>query len=344
MRILYGIAGEGMGHATRSKAIIKELKKKNKIIIVTGGRSYNYLKNLSKTYKIHTLHIEYQNNSVSNVLTTIRQIICSPLYLFSLIKTAKIILHEKPDMIVNDFDPFTCYIGKLFGIPVIEVNNNQIISKGKIIVPKNNLFDYLKSRFILKSVVPTANKYIIASFFDVPLKSKKAVIVYPPLRKEVKRIRPKKENYVLVYQTSKTNSRLLHELKQIGQKFVVYGFDIAKKEDNLLFKKFNEKEFFSDLGNCKAVITNGGFTLISEAIYLKKPVLSIPVKKQFEQTTNAIYVDRLGFGKMIENANKQSVENFLSNLKKYENNLKKYKKTKKDAISEIKKIIKSLQR
>ena len=106
--------------------------------------------------------------------------------------------------------------------------------------------------------------------------------------------------------------------------FIVYGFNIEKVEKNITFRKFNEDQFFKDLGSCKAVLTNGGFTLISESIYLKKPVLSIPVKGQFEQILNAIYLERLGYGEFHEELSVDVILNFLSNLDIYNKSLKSY--------------------
>ncbi|WP_263641100.1 glycosyltransferase family protein [Methanobrevibacter arboriphilus] len=57
------------------------------------------------------------------------------------------------------------------------------------------------------------------------------------------------------------------------KKFIVYGFNKEGIEGNLTFRKFNEDKIYEDMSNAKAVITNGGFTLISEAIYLKKTYL-----------------------------------------------------------------------
>ncbi len=68
-------------------------------------------------------------------------------------------------------------------------------------------------------------------------------------------------------------------------------------------------------------MANGGFTLISESIYLKKPVLSIPVKGQFEQILNAIYLERLGYGEFHEELEKDSVIHFLSKLDSYNDSL-----------------------
>ena len=43
MRILYGVAGEGMGHATRSHAFLADLVDEHDVLVVASGRAYDYL-------------------------------------------------------------------------------------------------------------------------------------------------------------------------------------------------------------------------------------------------------------------------------------------------------------
>ena len=50
---------------------------------------------------------------------------------------------------------------------------------------------------------------------------------------------------------------------------------------------------------------------ISEAIYLKKPVLSVPVRKQFEQIVNGSYLAKLGYGEVHKSLNKEIIEDFF---------------------------------
>ena len=44
------------------------------------------------------------------------------------------------------------------------------------------------------------------------------------------------------------------------------------------------------------MVTGGGFSLLSEAVYLGKPMLSVPLHGQFEQLMNARYLEREGYG------------------------------------------------
>ena len=115
-------------------------------------------------------------------------------------------------------------------------------------------------------------------------------------------------------------------MKKIGHKFVVYGFDIDKIDSNVIFRKFNNTQWLKDLSECKAVIANGGFSLLSEAVSLHKPVLSIPINGQFEQILNALYIKRLGYGETYDSVDAKKIIKFIKNLKKYESNLKDFKK------------------
>ena len=100
----------------------------------------------------------------------------------------------------------------------------------------------------------------------------------------------------------------------------------TRNSDNLYFKSFNEKDFLEDLSKCKYVILNGGFTVISEALYLKKPILAIPVKEQFEQYFNALSIKKEGYGTYVKEIKVNDIEQFENNLFVYKNNLSKLEK------------------
>lgn len=124
--------------------------------------------------------------------------------------------------------------------------------------------------------------------------------------------------------------RKLKDLK--NEKFIVYGFNVDKEDGNLNYKRFNEDEFYDDLASAKAVICNGGFTFISEAICLKKPIYSVPAIGNFEQALNGFYVERLGYGEYHEVMNPTRVKNFLNKLPRYKKKLDTVKKTNNDGI------------
>ncbi|KAF0124211.1 MAG: teichoic acid biosynthesis-like protein, partial [Elusimicrobia bacterium] len=70
-RILYGVSGEGSGHATRSKEIISGLVKKHRVKVLAYGKSYDLLKDYFDTQKIYGLHLYYRDGSVDYLRTAL---------------------------------------------------------------------------------------------------------------------------------------------------------------------------------------------------------------------------------------------------------------------------------
>ena len=94
------------------------------------------------------------------------------------------------------------------------------------------------------------------------------------------------------------------------------------EDKKIKFKSFNETEFFNDLATSKAIITNGGFSLISEAIFLNKAIMSVPVKNQYEQLLNSYYLNKNNLGFFSKSINKKQFNLFLNKIEFYEKKLK----------------------
>lgn len=81
---------------------------------------------------------------------------------------------------------------------------------------------------------------------------------------------------------------------------------------------FSEAGFIADLASARAVVTNGGFSLISEAVFLRKPICAIPIPAQFEQWLNAAEVQQMGYGRHFEAISADNLRAFLYGLPTYE--------------------------
>lgn len=326
-RIIYSVCGEGLGHAIRSGVILEELIEKYEILIFASDRAYTYLsQKFENVYEIYGFNTVYENNTVQNRKTFVKSMKRLPRDLKENLGLLYRLARDfKPNAIVSDFEFYASLLSKLLRIPLISIDNMHVITQCNIEYPDKYKKDKLKAEGVVKSFIVRPKRHIIISYFYPEIKNPQKTIIYPPvLRKEIIELKPSYKNHILVYQTSKSNEKLIKTLKKVKEKFIIYGFDKNETDQNLEFKMFNEDEFFSDLQNSRAIITNGGFTLISEALYLKKPVYSVPVKGQFEQILNAIYLDKLGYGEFHEEINKNSLEKFIRKLPKYQKNLKTY--------------------
>lgn len=333
--IFYCICGEGMGHAIRSSVIIDRIKDKYDVYIFSSDRAYKYLnEKFDNVYKIGGFNTIYINNKVNNTKTLINALKRNPLN----IKEGYEELYKKarklsPDVIVTDFEIYATMVSKLLSIPLISLDNIHMITQTAIDYPPKHQGEMLKAKGVIKSYVIKPKIHILTSFFYPKIKPKKRAVLYPPvIREDILKLKPTIEDHIIVYQTSKESVKLVEQLKSLNEKFIVYGFNKDEVDENLTYKLFNENEFYNDLASAKAVICNGGFTFISEAISLKKPIYSVPAIGNFEQTLNGFYVQKLGYGEYHEEMSPKKVEKFLKMLPKYQEKLAKVKKTNNDGI------------
>lgn len=333
--IFYCICGEGMGHAIRSSVIIDRIKDKYDVYIFSSDRAYKYLnEKFDNVYKIGGFNTVYINNKVSNTKTLINALKRNLLN----IKEGYEELYKKarklsPDVIVTDFEIYATMVSKLLSIPLISLDNIHMITQTAIDYPPKHQGEMLKAKGVIKSYVIKPKIHILTSFFYPKIKPKKRAVLYPPvIREDILKLKPTIEDHIIVYQTSKESVKLVEQLKSLNEKFIVYGFNKDEVDENLTYKLFNENEFYNDLASAKAVICNGGFTFISEAISLKKPIYSVPAIGNFEQTLNGFYVQKLGYGEYHEEMSPKKVEKFLKRLPKYQEKLAKVKKTNNDGI------------
>ena len=93
----------------------------------------------------------------------------------------------------------------------------------------------------------------------------------------------------------------------------------------------------------KAVVSNGGLSLIGEAVYLGKPVYSVPVKHQFEQIMNARYLEELGYGLNAESIDGDLLRMFLREQSRYAARVAKHKQDGNEVLfATVDKLVKQL--
>jgi uncharacterized protein (TIGR00661 family) len=333
MNILYGVPGEGMGHATRSKVVIDFLLQNHNVQVVSSSRAYQFLnKNFpNRVHEIEGMHFAFKESEVSKSGTLLLNLKNSHKLLFKNFQEFLLIKKDfKVDLVISDFETFTTLFAKRYKLPLISIDNMQIINRCKldIKIPTEEKKNYLISKAIVKIKVPRANHYFITSFFDAVIRKDNTTIVPPIVRKSIIDAKTKNGKHILMYQTSSKRNDIAKILHQIPEQiFYVYGFNNDLVDKNVIFKSFSEEGFVSDLANAKAVIANGGFSFISEAVYLKKPIFSFPLKNQFEQFVNAAYVDKIGFGSHFEDFTAQNLKTFLNKLPIFSENLKNYNQT-----------------
>jgi uncharacterized protein (TIGR00661 family) len=328
MRILYGVVGEGMGHATRSKVTCEHLVARgHEVKIVVSGRAHDFLsKSFRDVVEIKGLTIRYVDNRMDRDGTLARNVLAAPGLVASNVSAyLEKVAEFRPQAVITDFDSFAYLFARRHGLPLLSIDNQQIISRCKLgkFAKQGAKVDYQMTKAFVRAKLPACDHYLVTSFFHPPVRPKyeKDTTLIPPIvRQSI--IDAKKGahagDHVLVYQTSASDTKLVDELNRIrSAKFVVYGLRKNARQGNCTLKEFSEGGFVEDLASARAVVTNGGLSLLGEAVYLSKPVFSVPVRNQYEQLLNARYLEELGFGLGAEKIEADLLRVFLDEAPKY---------------------------
>lgn len=336
MKILYGVVGEGMGHAMRSRVVIEYLLSQgHDLEIMASSRACDFLTKrfgASEVNRIHGFHMIYEENRVrrgktlwSNVLAGVTGVPQNIDAYFNLIS------EFKPEVVISDFESWTYLFGKSRGLPVISIDNMQIINRCKhpdeVIAGHETDFQITKA--FIKSKLPFCKHYVITTFFRPPVRKDATTLCAPILRPEILDARSTRGDHLLVYQTGEGYDSLVDTLNRTGMECRIYGMRRSITEDqvegNLRFRPFNEKAFIEDLASARAVIAGGGFTLMGEAVYLHKPMLGVPIRHQFEQVMNVRYLEHLGYGRAAASLEDPStILDFVKDVPRHEEKLAAY--------------------
>lgn len=332
MRILYGVVGEGMGHATRSGVILEHLTQQHEVHVVVSGRAREYLsQRFENVHKIWGLTIQYEGNSVRKLGTLLENLKGAVKGFPENIRAYFDLVDDfKPDVVVSDFESFSYLYATNHMLPCISVDNMQVINRAKhspqLLAGHEKEFEL--TRNIVKAKLPGCFHYLVATFFYPELRKDRTTLLPSILRPEILAAKSEPGEHLLVYQTSTTNTQLMDALKKSKLPCKVYGVRRGIKadehDDKLTFRPFSEAGFIDDLRTARAVVAGGGYTLMSEAVYLHKPLLSLPVQGQFEQTLNALYLQQLGYGRHAEVLDEKTLNAFLADVPRHAEALKGY--------------------
>src|SRR6476469_916251 len=123
MRILYGVVGEGMGHAMRSRVLLEHLgmTEKHDVQIMASGRAVDFLaKRFQGVNRIHGLHMIYEENRVrlgetlwSNVVTGVTGIPGNIGKYYDMLGSFE------PEVVISDFETWTYLYGINHRLPTL---------------------------------------------------------------------------------------------------------------------------------------------------------------------------------------------------------------------------------
>ena len=289
MRLLYGTQGTGNGHLSRTQAIVPLLREAGVDVdlVISGTTSEGLKKGVPELKPYRAFH------GLSYVRHEGRVDIAKTLGIFKPLELADDFgeIQGTYDLVITDFEPLTAWWGLSHEVPVIGIAHNYAF-QGR--APRPRLIDPL---------IEVVFHYYAPA--DIPLGSHwqrtNDTVIPPIIRNVILAAEPEDGDHVLVYLpsfTDETLDELFGDDALAPYRFVAYprrsSHDVVAK--NLTLKGFSKAGFVEDLRTARAVVTSAGFTLLSECLYLGKPLYVMPEVGQYEQKCNAEALKKWNLG------------------------------------------------
>jgi uncharacterized protein (TIGR00661 family) len=283
MKILYAIQGTGNGHITRAIEIIPYLQERGEVDLLISGTSSDIDLPYKVKYRFKGLSFVFGKQGGVDIWKTYWKL--NSLRFLREMKSLKI---KKYDLIISDFEPLSCWAALRAGKVCIGLSNQVATLHPR--APKPNRTDLL-GKFILEHYAPATFNY------GFHFKSLDKNIFTPVIRKEVRELKVKNKGHYTVYLPSYSDERIIKILSTFSDyTFHVFSKSAKKKyiKGNITVRPIKTKSFLKSIASSAGVICNAGFGTTSEALFLQKKLLVIPMKRQYEQHCNAAMLSEMG--------------------------------------------------
>ena len=282
MKILYAIQGTGNGHISRAKQLYPYLKKYGEVDFFLSGSNAQLNTSLPIKYRSNGLSLFYKNAGGLDYTKILRS------FSFKIFKEAKSLPVQDYDLVINDFEFVTSLACGLKKVPSIHFGHQASFQSRK--TPRANNFNPI-GNWILSHFVKS-NKYIGLHFdnFDDN-------VFHPIIKEEIIQAVPINDGHITVYLPQYSIEFLEpYLLEKKNFHFEVFTREVQQItcRKNICYFPINDASFNHSMIRCFGIITAGGFETPSEAMYLNKKIMSIPILRHFEQESNAAAMKKLG--------------------------------------------------
>jgi uncharacterized protein (TIGR00661 family) len=283
MKIFYAVQATGNGHISRAMEILPYLQKYGEVDILLSGNNATLPVDLPVKYRSKGMSLHYSCKGTLNYYKTI-----SLTSYFQVLKDAKNLPVEQYDLVLNDFDHVTSLACSIKNKSSINFGHQASFMSPNTPRPvKINK----TGEWILKKYAKAT--HYIGLHFD-----RYDDFILPPVIKEkIWNAQPSDQGYITVYLPSYCDK----DLEKIFSHFHEVRFQVFSRQSsfsrslkNLTFIPVNNLLFTESLIHCHAIITGAGFETPSEAMFLNKKLMTIPIQGQYEQKCNAEALKKLG--------------------------------------------------
>jgi uncharacterized protein (TIGR00661 family) len=283
MKILYAIQGTGNGHLSRSMDIVPLLQQMAEVDVLVSGTQGDLLLPFPVKFRFNGFGFIFGKSGGVDLWKTFYKS-----RFRNFIKEINKVPVENYDLVINDFEPVSAWACYLKDKPCIALSHQSAVLSEHS--PRSEDSDMV-GKLILKNYAPSTVQY--GFHFDRFDEN----IFTPVIRKQVREQKIAFKGHFTVYLPAYDDKRLIKKLSE----FKDVEWDVFSKHNKKVLKYKNvsvqpidNEKFIKSMTQSAGVLCGAGFETPAEALFLKKKLLVIPMKSQYEQHLNAAALKSMG--------------------------------------------------
>lgn len=283
MKIFYAIQATGNGHISRAMELLPYLEQYGKVDILLSGANSTLSLEAPVKYRSKGLSLFYTCNGSLDYWKMTRTV--SP---FRIMKEARDLPVEKYDLVLNDFDCITSMACAYKKVPSVNFGHQASFQSAKTPRPEK---PSKVGEWILQNYA-RASQYIGLHFecYD-------DFIFSPVIKKEILQAESRNDGHITIYLPSYCDRQLQHLLEPFkDHRFQVFSRQSKETRTvgHITYIPVSKTAFNRSLATCHGIVCGAGFETPAEALHLKKKMIAIPIRGQYEQMCNAAALKKIG--------------------------------------------------
>jgi uncharacterized protein (TIGR00661 family) len=300
VKVLYAIQGTGNGHVSRAREIAPVLERYCEVDYLISGRQVELELSRKVKYRTRGLSLYFGKNGGVDMARTFSENSYKDIK-----KEIRDLPVENYDLVLNDFEPTSAWAAKKKGIRCVGLSHQCALRSPNSPRPKQK--DYL-GMTIINHYAP-ANEYYGFHFnrFD-------KMIYTPIIRSDLRMKMAVNNGHYTVYLPSYDDARIskiLQLIPDVSWQVFSKRCKSSYETGNVRILPVHDRKFAMSILSCEGVLCGAGFETPSEALFLGKKLLVIPMKNQYEQKCNAEALKTMGVP-VLKSLKKKHVPKLMS--------------------------------
>ncbi len=185
------------------------------------------------------------------------------------------------DLIISDFEPVSAWAAAASKIEAVGLSSQ--LGALHPLAPKSRKAEAIGS-LMLERYAPTSYNY---GFHFKPIEN---TVYTPIISREIRDLTTTNEGHYTVFLPSYNDEKIIKNLKPVDSVQWQLFSTQAKKEyalKNFIVKPMQREQYLKSLASAKGLLCHANFGSASEALFLRKKLLVVPQKANYEQSCYA---------------------------------------------------------